>query len=85
VEQIIFRESPSNLILARVYDYKNIMEYKEAAPILIKLLDRYSFDAEEKEAVLKAIGVLDLASIAKKSLTNKMKTQKAKREKSTEW
>jgi len=41
------------------------MEYKKAVAILISLLDKHSLDAEEKEAVLTAIGVLDLASLAK--------------------
>ncbi len=61
------------------------MEHKEAITILISLLDRYSLDEAEKEAVLTAIGVLDLASLAKSSIKRKIKAQKAKRAKSTEW
>ncbi len=61
------------------------MEYKKAVTILISLLDGRSLDAEEKEAVLTAIGVLDCASIAENSIKNKIKAQKAKREKDTEW
>ena len=34
------------------------MEYQKAITILKSLLDRYSLSAEEKEAVMTAIGVL---------------------------
>ncbi len=61
------------------------MEYKKAVAILMSLLDKHSFNAEEKEAVLTAIGVLDLASLAKSSIKRKIKAQKAKRAKSIEW
>jgi len=61
------------------------MEYKKAVAILMSLLDKRSLDEKEKEAVLTAIGVLDLASLAKSSIKRKIKAQKAKWEKSTEW
>jgi hypothetical protein len=61
------------------------MEYKEATAILMKLLKKPQLSAEEKEALLTAIGVLDLACLAKSSVKRKIKAQKAKREKSTEW
>ena len=57
------------------------MEYQEAIAILKSLLDRHSLDAEEKEAVFTAIGVLSWGSLSK----SKLKAQKAKRDKSTEW
>jgi len=57
------------------------MEYQEAIAILKSLLDRRSLDAEEKEAVMTAIGVLSWGSLSK----SKIKAQKAKRDKSTEW
>ena len=57
------------------------MEYQEAIAILKSLLDRRSLDAEEKEAVMTAIGMLSWGSLSK----SKIKTQKAKRDKSTEW
>jgi hypothetical protein len=57
------------------------MEYQEAIAILKSLLDRHSLDAEEKEAVMTAIGVLSWGSLSQ----SKMKAQKAKRDKSTEW
>jgi hypothetical protein len=57
------------------------MEYQKAIAILKSLLDGHSLDAEEKEAVLTAIGVLSWGSLSK----SKIKAQKAKRDKSTEW
>jgi hypothetical protein len=57
------------------------MEYQKAVAILKSLLDKHSLDAEEKEAVLTAIGVLVWGSLSK----SKLKAQKAKRDKSTEW
>ena len=57
------------------------MEYQEAIAILTSLLDRHSLDAEEKEAVMTAIGVLSWGSLSK----SKIKAQKVKRDKSTEW
>jgi hypothetical protein len=61
------------------------MEYKKAVTILISLLDKHSFDDEEKEAVLTAIGVLGWASLSKSRIKAQIKAQKAKRDKSTEW
>ena len=57
------------------------MEYQKAIAILKKLLDRQSLDAEEKEAIMTAIGILSLGSLAK----SRIKAQKAKRDKSTQW
>jgi hypothetical protein len=57
------------------------MEYLTAIAILNSLLDRYRLNAQEKEAVMTAIGVLSLISASK----GKLKAQKAKRDKSTEW
>lgn len=57
------------------------MEYQEAIAILKSLLDRYSLDALEKEAVITAIGILSWGVLSK----SKMKAQKAKRDRSTEW
>ena len=57
------------------------MEYQEAIAVLKSLLDRHSLDAEEKEAVMTAIGVLSWGSLAK----SKIKALKAKRDKSTQW
>jgi len=41
------------------------MEYKEAVKILMNLTNRKELSKEEKEAVLAAIGVLDMASLVK--------------------
>jgi len=61
------------------------MEYKEAISVLTGLLKKYALNAEEKEAVLTAIGILDWGSIAKKSAGRKMKAWKSKKEKDAEW
>jgi len=57
------------------------MEYQKAISILKGLLDRHPLDAEEKEAVITAIGVLSWGALSK----SRVKAQKAKRAKSTEW
>ena len=57
------------------------MEYQEAIAILKSLLEKHSLNAEEKEAVMTAIGVLSWGSLSK----SRIKAQKAKRDKSTEW
>ena len=57
------------------------MEYEKAIAILKSLLDKHSLDAEEKEAVMTAIGLLSWGSLSK----SKIKAQKAKRDKSTQW
>ena len=56
------------------------MEHKEAADILIRMLDKRWLDAEEKEAVLAAVGVLAWTSLSK----SKIKALKAKQDKSVE-
>jgi hypothetical protein len=57
------------------------MEYKKAISVLLKMLDKHLFDAEEKEALLTAIGTLDCGSLAENRFKGIMKAQKAKREK----
>ena len=57
------------------------MEYQKAIAILKSLLDKHSLDAEEKEAVMTAIGVLSWGALSK----SRIKAQKAKRDKSTKW
>lgn len=57
------------------------MDYQKALSILKSLLDKPSLSAEEKEAVMTAIGVLSWGSLAK----SKLRAQKAKRDKSTQW
>jgi hypothetical protein len=58
-----------------------IMEEQKAIAILKNLLNKHQLDAEEKEAIMTAIGILSWGTLAK----SRMKAQKAKREKKTEW
>jgi len=57
------------------------MDDKKAATILIDLLNKHALDAEEKEAVKTAIGVLSWTSLSK----SRIKKLKDKRKKSIEW
>jgi hypothetical protein len=57
------------------------MEYEKAITILKTMLEKYALNAEEKEAVMTAIGLLSLGSLSK----SKIKALKAKREQSTKW
>jgi hypothetical protein len=57
------------------------MEGQKAIGVLKTLLDKYSLDAEEKEAVLTAIGILSWTILSK----SRIKAQKTKRDKSAEW
>ena len=40
------------------------MDYKEAIDIIFKMLKKYNFSDQEKEALSKAIGTLDWGSLA---------------------
>ena len=57
------------------------MEYQKANEILKSLLEKHQLSAEEKEAVMTAIGLLSWGALSK----SRIKNLKAKREKSTEW
>jgi hypothetical protein len=57
------------------------VEYEKAIAVLKSLLDRHPLTADEKQAVMTAIGVLSWGSLSK----SRIKAQKAKRDKSTEW
>ena len=57
------------------------MEYEKTIAVLKSLLDRHPLSAEEKEALMTAIGVLGWGALAK----SKIKALKAKRDRSTEW
>ncbi len=57
------------------------MESQKAIEVLKKLLDKHTLDAEEKEAVTTAIGMLSWVALSK----SRIKNIKAKREKSTQW
>jgi hypothetical protein len=56
------------------------MEYQKAIDVLKNLMEKRQLDAEEKEALLTAIGVLSLGATA----MAKVKDKKAKRDKSIE-
>ena len=60
------------------------MEHKTAATILISLLDKQSLDAQEKEAVMTAIGVLSWTSLSKSKIESLKAMREAKRDKSIE-
>lgn len=53
------------------------MKDKKAIDILLKMLNKYPLGAEEKEAILAAVGVLSWTSLSESGI----KAQKAKREK----
>ena len=57
------------------------MEDKEAIAVLLKLLDKPSLSAKEKEAISSAIGVLSWTALA----GNRAKVRRAKREKEIKW
>lgn len=57
------------------------MEDQKAITILKNLVSKNIFTNEEKEAVMTAIGILSWTSLSK----SRVKAQKAKRDKSTEW
>lgn len=61
------------------------MEYKQAISVLTKMLDEGTLDAEQKEAVLTAIGVLDWAALGKNRFKSMMEKRKDKPGKSAEW
>jgi hypothetical protein len=60
------------------------MEYKKAMGILLKMLDKYSLDAEEKKAIWTAIGTLDCGSLAENRLKGIIKGRKARQKKNIE-
>lgn len=57
------------------------MEYEKAIATLKSLLAKHPLDAQEKEAIITAIGVLSLGSLAE----SRIKARKAKRDKSAQW
>jgi len=57
------------------------MENDKAIEILKKMLDKPSLDAEEKEAVMTALGMLGWVKLSK----SRMKIMKEKRDQSLKW
>lgn len=60
------------------------MEYKKAIEILLKIMEKDSLAAEEKEAIQTAIGTLDCGSLAENRFKGILKGIKVKREKDVE-
>lgn len=52
------------------------MEYKKAINILLKIMDKPSLNAKEKEAILTAIGTLDCGSLAENRFKGMVKARK---------
>ncbi len=59
------------------------MEYKDAIEILMKMIRKYSFSANENEAVMKAIGTLDWGALAKNRQKQYIQAKKEKKKKET--
>jgi len=57
------------------------MEYKKAIDVLLKAINKHSLNAEEKEAILTAIGTLDCGSLAENRFKGIIKGRKARRDK----
>ena len=57
------------------------MDDKKAIRILSGMIEKYSLDEEEKEAIHAAIGILSWTSLAQ----SRIKAMKKKQEKSAEW
>ena len=57
------------------------MENDKAIEILKEMLDKPSLDAEEKEAVMTALGMLGWVKLSK----SRMKVMKEKRDQSLKW
>ena len=55
------------------------MDDKTALEILMKMLGKYKFEAIEKKAILKAIGVLSWTKLAGSRIKRIAERQKAKR------
>ncbi|MDP2741663.1 MAG: hypothetical protein Q8O66_03200 [bacterium] len=58
-----------------------MMEYRKAIDVLMKMLSKYSFSAEEKEAIMTAVGTLDFGSLAKNRMKRIIKAKQDKRKK----
>lgn len=57
------------------------MEPKKAITVLTGMLKKYSFDDEEKETIIAAIGALDCAALAQSRLQGIIKTKRSERNK----
>lgn len=57
------------------------MDDKKAAGILMRLMEKYALEDEEKEAIKEAIGILSWTTLAK----SRLKARKDKLDKSVVW
>jgi len=57
------------------------MEYKKAISVLMKIMKKPSLNAEEKEAMVTAIGTLDCGSLASNRIKGIIKGKKDKKDK----
>ncbi|HBU07208.1 MAG TPA: hypothetical protein DEB09_03950 [Candidatus Magasanikbacteria bacterium] len=60
------------------------MEYKKALNILLKMLNKYSFTTEEKDAMITAVGTLDCGSLMDNRFKGIIKSRKKKQAKDLE-
>jgi hypothetical protein len=56
-------------------------DYKKAIEILFLMLKKYKFTAQEKNAIMTAVGTLDWGSLAKNRMTRIIKHKQDKRKK----
>ncbi len=61
------------------------MDYQQAVAILKNLLEKHPLNAQEKEAVQTAMGLLTLGALSESHLRSKLQARKARRDKATEW
>jgi hypothetical protein len=61
------------------------MDDKRAAKILMGLLDKYSLEGDEKDAVDSAIGLLSWVSLSQSRIKARKKALEKKFDKSTGW
>lgn len=61
------------------------MEYKKAIEVLFKMIDGKKLKAEEQDAILTAIKILDCGVLADNRLKSFIKHKREKRAKSIEW
>lgn len=49
------------------------------------MIDKYSLNGEEKDSILEAIGLFDMADLSKKILKRRAEFKKEKKKKDAEW
>lgn len=61
-----------------------MIDYRKAIDILMKMLDKYPFSKEEKEAVTTAVGTLDFGALAKNRMRRIIKAKQTKKKRDLE-